>query len=341
MCLSEEAQDLLKLVSHFPQARIAVVGDMAADVYVYGKPYKLSREAPVVVIRYQTEEFVPGSAANTANNLLALGARVFPVGIVGVDGAGRRLRAHFQLGGAETAGLFEVEGYQTPTKTRILAGDSHTSKQQVIRIDRESDPGISPEVEERILAYLEKIQGKIEGLIVSDYGYELVTSRVAQWARELAREKVVVVDSHYRLGEFAGVTLITPNEQEAEASTGIRIRNEEDALRAGQLLLSEVQSQAVLITRGNQGMVLFERDGRVTRIPIWGRDDVIDVTGAGDTVASVCALALACKGSLPQATRLANYAGGIVVTKRGTATLTHQELAQAVLEDFEMQRSGN
>lgn len=334
MCVREEAQDLLKLVSHFPQARIAVVGDMAADVYVYGKPYKLSREAPVVVIRYQTEEFVPGSAANTANNLLALGAQVLPVGIVGVDGAGRRLRDHFHRRGAETSGLFDVEGHQTPTKTRILAGDYHTSKQQVIRIDRESDPGISPEVEEKVLASLEGIREEIDGLIISDYGYELVTPRVIQWAQELARKKVVVVDSHYRLREFAGVTLITPNEPEAEKTAGFRIRNEEDTVRAGRLLLSEVRSQAVLITRGNQGMILFERDGPVTQFPIWGRDDVIDVTGAGDTVASVCALVLSCKGSFPQAARLANYAGGIVVTKRGTATLTREELAQAVVEDF-------
>ena len=317
-------------IQHFPKTSIGVIGDMAADVYIYGKPYRLSREAPVIVVRHDYQKVIPGGAANTVNNLIQLGAQVYPVGMLGNDDAGVEVFNYFAENCPGTEGLLLSSSTDTITKTRIMAGDDHTSKQQVIRIDKE--PRISPSGDEeyKLLAYLAKIAPKVDALIVSDYGYGFVTNNILSFIKAFARKKIVVVDSRYRMGEFIGVTIVTPNQSEAEEFTGIEIRDEKTLHAAGSAILKGLKCRAVLITQGNKGMTLFERGTTPAHIPICGSDEITDVTGAGDTVASLMGLSLGAGATFLEAAHLANYAASVVVMKRGTATLTKEELVKAI-----------
>jgi rfaE bifunctional protein kinase chain/domain len=319
-----------ELIEKFDRARIAVIGDIIADIYVFGKPHRLSREAPVIVVRHEGEKLVPGSAANTAHNLMALGATVYPIGVVGNDPPGHAVIDFFDGPLAYTDGIILDETRHTITKTRIMAGDVHTTKQQVIRIDREPTGPMSAAVEQRVCEQLEAVASKVDGIIVSDYGYDVVGSGVIERVRQLSRERIVVVDSRDRLGELKDVTLATPNESEAEAATGIRIESDSDAVEAGQRLLEKTGNTAVLMTRGNRGMMLFEKEAAVEDIPICGGDEIVDVSGAGDTVAAVVSLGLVSGGTFLQAANLANFAAGIVVMKSGTATTTRREIMEFI-----------
>jgi len=325
-----------EIIDRYKEKKIAVVGDIVADVYIYGKPFKLSREAPVLVVRHDGERIVPGSAGNTIHNLSQLGVRVFPLAVLGDDEAGRTLVDQFSLMNLNQEGIIVAEGRNTTTKTRIMAGDDHTSKQQVIRIDREIKDPLPRGLEERIIAHLEQIANEVDGLIVSDYGYDLVTPCMIERFRDIAAKKTIVVDSRYRLNLFSGVTAITPNESEAEAVSQMRITNGQDAIRVGKKLVEELSLKAVLITRGNSGMVLVERMGRIADIPICGSDDITDVTGAGDTVTAVLAASLAAGAPFYEAARLSNYAGAVVVMKSGTATASPQELIHLIEHDYEL-----
>jgi D-glycero-beta-D-manno-heptose-7-phosphate kinase len=318
------------LIEQFKDKRICVVGDVIADIYIYGRPHKLSREAPVVVIKYEQERIYPGSAGNTINNLLALGAHVFPVACVGRDEAGDRLIEHFSTQAkVNMKGLVRYEG-RTVTKTRILAGDTHTSKQQVIRIDREIEAPIPETVRVELRQRLTDIACAVDAIVLSDYEYGLIDSHMIAYASDIAREKIVVGDSRYNLGEFKGFTLITPNESEAYALSGLDVGRAVEEVGAN--IMASMNVQALLITRGNKGMSLFLRDGAVRHIPISGSDEIADVTGAGDTVAAAVTLALASGADFYTASRIANYAAGIVVMKRGTAVVTLEELKR-VIED--------
>ena len=329
--MKKRERRLQEIVKGFSRAKVAVIGDLVADRYIFGKPFKLSREAPVLVVRHDREEILPGGAGNAMNNLLALGASVYPVGVLGRDEFGRFLVAFFKERGVDTSGLFLLPGRETVSKTRIMAGDDHTSKQQVIRIDRE--PPLLPRdsrLNRRITGYLREIRDGIDALIVSDYGYGLINGEVRNEITAIAGEKTVVADSRYQLADFKGITAITPNEAEAELSSGMKIRSDDDVIAAGRTLLERLELKAVLITRGNKGMVLVEGRGDVRTIPIHGSDEITDVTGAGDTVTSVFALSLVSGATFYEAAQLSNYAGGIVVMKRGAATLTRDELLQAI-----------
>ncbi len=325
-----KARTYRELVENFGKARVAVVGDIVADVYIFGKPHKLSREAPVIVVRHEAEKLVPGSAANTAHNLMALGATVRPIGVVGDDPPGRAILKFFDGPLAHSDGIVVDKSRHTITKTRIMAGDLHTTKQQVIRIDREPAEPVSPATAKRIVERLEAVAADVDGLIVSDYGYDVVAPQVAELVRRLGREKVVVVDSRARLHELGGVSLATPNESEAEEATGIRIESDESVVAAGRKLLEDTGNAAVLITRGNRGMMLFEKGAPVESIPICGGEEIVDVSGAGDTVAAVAMLGLVAGGTFLQAANLANFAAGIVVMKSGTATTTGEEMLRLI-----------
>lgn len=320
------------IISKFDQARIAVIGDMTADLYLFGRPSRLSREAPVMVVQYEGQSLVPGSAANTVNNLARLGAQVFPIGVLGDDEEGKGLYNYFaqEAPGLKLEGLFFQRGRGTVTKTRIMAGDQHTCKQQVIRIDKEPFTPVSKETEQRMLRYLDMVEPQIEGLLVSDYGYETITPKVLQRINALAKKKKVIVDSRYRLLAFKGAAMMTPNESEALQSTRMSLKRELNLERVGERLLTLSGCQAVLLTRGNQGMLLFERGKRPYPIPIWGPEEITDVTGAGDTVAAVCALSLVSGSSFLKAAQLSNLAAGLVVMKRGCATVTQEELLAAL-----------
>jgi rfaE bifunctional protein kinase chain/domain len=317
-----------KLIDAFKGKKICVVGDIIADIYIFGRPYRLSREAPVVVVKHEEERVYPGSAGNTINNLLALGAHVFPLGFIGNDGAGDRLVDFFSyFDTIEMDGLIRHEG-ETITKTRILAGDTHTSKQQVIRIDRDNSKPPTRSKRSLLLKKLQEIGPAMDAFIVSDYGHGAVDGPIITYMRTAAEKKSVVGDARYRLKDFKGFTMITPNESEAYQLCNMDLRN--DIEEVGRKILGIMNVTALLITRGNKGMSLFLKNGKTHHIPISGKDDVTDVTGAGDTVCAAVALALASGADFYSASQLANYAAGVVVMKRGTATLTREELKLAM-----------
>ena len=325
---------LKEIIGHFKDLKIAVLGDIVADIYIYGKPFKLSREAPVLVVRHDGQQILPGGAGNTIHNLCRLGARVFPIGVLGDDEAGRSLYEQFSTMNLEMAGLISLKERSTITKTRIMAGDDHTSKQQVIRIDREVKEPLPVATEARIAAYLDAISDQVNALVVSDYGYDLLTPGLLDRLKTLATRRTVVVDSRYRLHMFSGVTAITPNESEAETASQTTITNSKDAVDVGRRLRDELNLGAVLITRGNRGMVLVEDSGNASDIPICGSDEITDVTGAGDTVAAVFTASLAAGASFYEAARLSNYAGAVVVMKRGSAAASPEELTRLIEDDF-------
>jgi len=334
-----ELQTYRDLVSEFGKARVAVVGDIVADMYVFGKPNKLSREAPVIVVRYEGEKLVPGSAANTAHNLMTLGATVYPIGVVGNDPPGKAVLDFFDGPLACIDGIVVDESRHTVTKTRIMAGDLHTTKQQVIRIDREPLEPVPPDLESRIAERLQAVMPKVDGVIVSDYDYGVVSPRVAKLVREVVGKKVVTVDSHSRVKELTDVTLATPNESEVEAATGIKIESDDGAVMAGRRLLEETRNAALLVTRGNRGMMLFEKGASIEKIPVCGGEEIVDVSGAGDTVAATVTLGLVAGGTLLQAANLANFAAGIVVMKSGTATTTCEEILRLIEQTYEEDRA--
>jgi D-glycero-beta-D-manno-heptose-7-phosphate kinase len=324
----------LQIIDRFPTTRLVVFGDLLADEFVYGRVARVSREAPVLILEYDSTEILPGGAGNAANNAAALGGRVTVVGIAGRDDAGRRMLEALPRN-VSRSGVVRPAGFRTPVKTRILAGGIHSAKQQVVRIDRriESAPDEYREAVERSVRAAARTA---QAVLVSDYGSGLVAPRfVADLARELrARRVPVLIDSRYALMRYSRLTACTPNESEVEQVLGVKIDDQPRVLeRAGRELLRTTRMQAVLITRGSRGMALFEPDKPTVHIPIHGSDQIADVTGAGDTVMATMTLALSVGATFEEAARLANYAGGIVVMKRGTATVSAAELRQAVAAD--------
>lgn len=317
------------LIDRFAGARVAVVGDMLADVYVYGRPYRLSREAPVIVVKHEGEEVIPGGAANTAKNLAALGARVCPIGLLGDDAAGAQVRERLAAAGMDAAGLVTAAGTTTVSKTRIMAGGQSVSKQQVIRIDREGGAPPPPSAVGAVRAAVAGLRGRVDGVIVSDYDYAVCAPPVIEAVCALAAHVPVLVDSHTRLRAFRGAAVATPNEEEMAAVAGVDVNDEAALAAAGRALRAEVALQALLITRGNRGMMLVDDTG-AWPMPIVGSADVTDVTGAGDTVAATAMLARVAGGTFLESAWLANHAAGVVVMKLGAATLSPDELRAAV-----------
>ena len=326
---------LLALIDRFHTSRLVVFGDLLADEFVYGRVARVSREAPVLILEYDSTEMRPGGAGNAANNAAALGGRVTVVGLAGKDDAARRMIAalprHVRRGG-----IVRPDDYQTPVKTRILAGGIHSAKQQVVRIDRRIE---APTDKHRAAAEraARAAVRSTDALLVSDYGSGLVTPAfVSDLSRQMrtGRRAPILIDSRYALTRYSRLTACTPNESEVEQVLGLRIDDQPRVLeRAGRALLKQTRMEAVLITRGSRGMALFEQGTPTVHIPIFGSDQIADVTGAGDTVMATMTLALSVGSSFEEAARLANYAGGLVVMKRGTATVTADELRRAVASD--------
>jgi len=323
---------LLDVVDGFRGRTVVVVGDLIADEYLFGKPARISREAPVLILRFTEREVCLGGAANAAHNVHALGARVLPLGVVGRDAAGDELLALFHAAGIPTDGIVTENGRITPVKTRINAGGYQATRQQVVRLDREPTGELQTITEDALVARLTALAERADAFLVSDYGYGTVTPRVFERLRAIARRRgaVVTVDSRYQLPRFTGITAATPNEAELEQLGGTAEDDERGVEKAGRQLLERLDARMLLVTRGSRGMALLERDGATTFIPIHGTDEIADVTGAGDTVISTFTAALASGASPIDAATLANMAGGIVVMKRGTATVSPAELTQAL-----------
>jgi rfaE bifunctional protein kinase chain/domain len=329
-----DAGRLIQLVDGFEGRRVAVFGDLIVDEFIYGEIGRVSREAPVLILNYDSTEILPGGAGNAASNVAALGGRPLVVGVAGRDDTGQRLVGAL-AGIGSVAGVARPRGYRTPTKTRILAGGVHSAKQQVVRIDRASVAGAAKPFREQIGARLAAALRRCDALLVSDYGSGLVSPGDVTAARKTSGTQApFLVDSRYGLLQFRGMTTCTPNESEVEQLFGVRIgENLKTLERAGRDLIARTRSASVLITRGSRGMALFERERPTLHIPIFGSDQISDVTGAGDTVIATMTLALAAGATFEEAARLANYAGGLVVMKRGTATVTADELRDAILSD--------
>lgn len=309
---------LRELVSRFEGLKVGVAGDMMADHHLHGRPTRLSREAPVVVLRHEREFHLPGGAANCAANLLSLGAKVSVFGAVGKDAAGDELRVLFRRRGADVRGLLSDGAYATITKTRILAGDAHRTKQQIVRIDREP-PALPAALAKRLSKAASSRQ---DAWLVPDYGYGAVTDGLLSALRK--RKGVVVGTSRYALARMTALAAVTANEAEALEATG-----ETDAWAAGKALLRRLKpSRALLVTRGNLGMLLFEPGKPAVEIPASGSSEAVDVTGAGDTVCAVLTLALAAGAEPRQAALLANAAAGEAVMRPGAATLSPEELLE-------------
>ena len=326
------AERLRRVSGAFLARTVLVVGDVICDEYLIGKPARISREAPVIILKFTDRDVRLGGAANAANNVHALGARVTPVGVVGADRAGDEVLALFAASGISTDGIVVDRGRPTPVKTRIMAGGYQATRQQVVRLDREPPAEISPVTEDALLERLTALAARVDGILVSDYGYGTVSPRIFEAVRAVAHATgaIVTVDSRYDLPRFGGITAATPNEAELGELTGQPVDDERSVEKAGHQLLERLDARLLLITRGSQGMALLEREGGSTFIPIFGTDEIADVTGAGDTVIGTFTLALAAGAAPLDAATLANMAGGIVVMKRGTATVTREEILQAL-----------
>jgi rfaE bifunctional protein kinase chain/domain len=331
---------LLQLTEAMKGKLVAVYGDIVADRFIYGTPKRISREAPVLILRQYRDDILLGGAGNAINNIFSLGGLPIPVSVLGRDTAGHALLSHLEKNGIESGGVLRADRYSTPTKVRILGGMPHASRQQIVRYDIEDKFEMRPEEAQAFANVLRESIAFCDAALISDYGYGVVRPNVVETLTRYAHGKPVTLDSRYNLLDYPGVTAATPNEEEAAAAAGTSLWNGEEAkLNEVALTLQQgLDCDAVVITRGSRGMALFERDrSEPLLIPVYGTDQVADVTGAGDTVIATYTLALAAGGSFVEAAKLANYAGGIVVMKMGTATVSNEELRHAIERDEELQ----
>ncbi len=298
---SKETDRLIKIVESFPKITITVLGDLVADEFIFGEISRVSREAPVLILKHRDRTVLPGGGANAIYNL--------------------------------ASGILKDKSYTTVTKTRILAGMAHTARQQVVRIDREPQDEPNRNLKRELVLAARQYARASDAILISDYGYGAATPAILNAIRERGRldGMPVVLDSRYRLLQYSGATAATPNEPEVEEAMGMRIGQDWTQLSfAGQQIISRMKLQSLIITRGRDGMAAFSGKHKPVDIPISGSDQVTDVTGAGDTVIATFTAALAAGANTEEAAHLANYAGGVVVMKRGTATVSQQELLQAI-----------
>ena len=332
MKTAHQADRLRHLVSAFSEITITVVGDLVADEFIFGEISRVSREAPVLILKHRERDVVPGGGANAIYNLADLGVNVLPVGVVGNDEPGRLLLQKFRKKHIPLSGIEKSRDYSTVTKTRVLAGMTHTTRQQVVRYDREPEHPPSDRELRHLVANAREFIKASDAVLISDYGYGSATPAIC---KAIGCDSLpTIVDSRYRMLDYVGITGATPNEPEVEEALGVKIGHDRDKLLwAASELMRRMKLQSLVITRGRDGMLVSERKHNPVEIPIFGSDQVTDVTGAGDTVIATFTAATAAGASAEEAARLANYAGGIVVMKRGTATVSRQELFDAIEKD--------
>ncbi len=320
----KNTKDFSKLVDHLSDTTVLVIGDWILDEFVWGTVDRISPEAPVPVVNVTKESFVPGGALNVANNIRTLGGVVYPCGLVGRDLRGRMLVKAMRKEGIDTSGAIYDKGRPTTLKTRVIA-----HSQQMVRFDREDSRDLSRDHLKKALAFIEKVLPKVDAVIIEDYGKGMITPELLTHILEKAKtfKKPVLVDPKEKhFSYYRGVTAITPNRKEAFSACGpFKNGRLPEIHEVGKKLLKQFSCQAVLITLGEEGMILFEKNGAVTKIST-AAQEVYDVSGAGDTVIAVFAMALAAHATMKEAATLANLAAGIVVGKLGTATVTAQEL---------------
>lgn len=320
------------IVERFMNRKVVVVGDVVADQFLYGEISRVSREAPVFILRHERTETLPGGAANCAFNLASLGARAVLVGVVGNDEAGRALLEKLQEASVSCESMSIIEGRRTTTKVRILAGQAHSTRQQVIRVDYEDGPLAEESVREELRTRLRHEAEDADAVIISDYNYGVADEAMSETLRDAVRARniPVLVDSRFRLSSFPNFTSATPNEDEVEQLLGRKLLSARELEEAGAELRERLGLSALLITRGGRGMMLFEEGRAALQMDAVGAREPVDGTGAGDTVIATYALSIASGATFADAAQLANHAGGLVVMKRGTATVTSEELLQSI-----------
>jgi len=332
--LTVDLTRLEEIVESFTKQTVVVLADFVADRFVSGEISRVSREAPVLILRHHETELLPGGGANATNNLADLGARVFPVSAIGDDDAGRALVEYFRKKHVDVTGLVQAKGWSTPVKTRYLAGWTHTTRQQVLRVDCEPSASLGASTQKALLGKALQRAKRAGVLLASDYGFGSVTPAAVKTLRRAGGAKLkITLDSRYCLGDYssAGITAATPNESELESMHHVKFAGDQVSVETlGQKTLKALRLEALVVTRGKDGMVVFERNAKPKQISVFGSDEAADVTGAGDTVIAVFSLALAAGATYSEAAELANYAAGIVVMKRGTATVHREELLAAL-----------
>jgi len=327
---------LRSLIGSFSGKRVLVIGDMVADEYLIGRPARISREAPVLILELSEERTVPGGATNVAVNTRTLGAEVFLAGVVGDDLPGRRLRRAISDLGMHQDGLVTDLQRPTSTKTRVMAGSPQIVQQHIVRIDRVDTSEVGEPSKGQILDYVQQVLPTVDAVVLSDYENGVISPDIIKICIPLARQlhKIVVVDSHGSLSRFQGVTALTPNQPEAELSLGVTINTLAELNEAGQRLLDVCHARGVLITRGSEGMSLFEEGKPPLHLPVHRLDnasEIVDTNGAGDTVAATFTLALTAGASMAGAAYIANAAAALVVRRLGCASNTPQELMSIIV----------
>lgn len=321
--------DISEAISGFRGKRIAIIGDLVADQFLNGTISRVSREAPVFILRHEDTVTLPGAAANAAANVASLGATPILFGAIGTDNSGAHLTSALEENHVKADNVVSDENLTTTTKIRVLAGQHYAARQQVIRIDYENSGGLSQAARARLLAAIEDRAEMIDAFVISDYGYGVVSDEIFEKVSEIARRREipVVVDSRYNIRNFAGATAATPNREEVE-----QIAGKDFTPQDCQELRQQLGFSALLVTNGNKGMSLFQASEAPLDIDAVGSPEPVDVTGAGDTVIAAFTLSLASGLNFAEAARIANHAGGIVVMKKGTATVTQDELLASILE---------
>jgi len=333
-----KASRLLELLHGFSGRKVLLFGDLIADVFTYGEISRISREAPILILDHHTTRIVPGGCANSVNNLIAMGGAALPVGVLGDDEHGRALVGIFDEKGVATDGILSMAGHHTTSKTRISGGSRHVKRQQVVRIDREEKFSYGDGQRQRVREIIDQRLTEADAVLISDYGLGTVDRELAEHLIHASRRAglPVTLDSRWDLLSYTGVSAATPNEPELEEIYEEQVNGSVDRVaELGERLRQRLEAEAILVTRGGEGMVLVE-EGRFRRIEAHPVGEVADVTGAGDTVISSFTLALAAGGSYHEAALVANLAGSLVVKKWGTATVGLDELEGAVRREADL-----
>jgi rfaE bifunctional protein kinase chain/domain len=323
---------LLGLLEGFRGLRVMVVGDLILDHYLVGDAGRISREYPVIILNHERDEYRPGGAANTIANLTALGAKVVPAGWIGADGPGDQLVKILEAAGCATGGVVRDPTAHTVTKSRIVAGGTQGGGlgQHLLRVDQLGAGGPGEAAESELVRNVEQRADEVDGFVLSDYGHGALTPRVAETVIRLSEDRYVGLDSRHRVLSYPGVTAATPNLEETAEATGLGLGDEATIEKAGALLHAKLGAEALLITRGEGGMSLFELEAQPVHIPVANRSEVFDVTGAGDTVVAAFTLARLAGSSYLEAAHLANVAGGLSVRHAGATPVEAEELRDAL-----------
>ncbi len=332
MKIGDDSHRIRELLAAFTDRRVLVVGDLIADEYIFGETARLSREAPVMILRHAGRRVIAGGAGNAVLNLRALGAAPYPVSLIGDGETSREMVEGLVARGIATDGILCDAERVAVRKTRVMAGGVHGQKQQILRIDQEDATPIPTRLSGKLQELAEGVLDDVEAVLLSDYGYGALDSPIREHVLAGARRRglPVCADSRYRLHDFRGVTWATPNEDEAASAWGHRIRNQDDLRNAAETLREQLDAEFLLLTRGHDGMAVTERDGSFAVLPVFGTAEAADVTGAGDTVAAASLLTTVAGGTPREAAELASIAAGIVVQKHGAATTSREEIERAV-----------